>query len=207
MRTPLLNQEGRRGRAGVVFSARVTSYANVETPGGGLRPPSSIGDRRYNPGAQRAPFKGYAQEPMSFCIALGEPASPIRTAFRFLLTRRHDAKPHRNPKTRVPQSNFSRRKLTLRYAICDFRVSSFEFPFPSFEFPVSSPRPLTALFPASHPSRLEAFVLLREIPLKVLQNRARNIQWFRVATAALAIVFGLNLCRPVAKVGVNLDEL
>jgi hypothetical protein len=49
--------------------------------------------------------------------------------------------------------------------------------------------------------------LPREITLKILQNRSRHIKWFRVATAALAIVFGLNLCRVAAKVGVNLDEL
>ena len=37
---------------------------------GGLRPPPSIGDRRYNPGGQRAPLRGIAQGLMSFCIIL-----------------------------------------------------------------------------------------------------------------------------------------
>jgi len=45
---------------------------------GGLRPPSSIGDRRYNPGAQRAPFQGNAQELMSFCITPPPPMEMTR---------------------------------------------------------------------------------------------------------------------------------
>ena len=44
---------------------------------GGLRPPSSIGDRRYNPGAQRAPLQGNAQELMSFCIVARKPVGTV----------------------------------------------------------------------------------------------------------------------------------
>jgi hypothetical protein len=53
LRIPLLNQEGWRGRAGVVSGARVTPYANVQTPGvdlrltwGGFPPPNSKGRTR-----------------------------------------------------------------------------------------------------------------------------------------------------------------
>lgn len=54
---------------------------------------------------------------------------------------------------------------------------------------------------------VSAVGLLGKILLEILQNRPRNIQRFRIATATLAIVFSLNFGRVAAKVGLNLDEL
>ena len=50
----------------------IQSAINVCVSGcsGGFRPPSSIGDRRNNPGSRRPQ---HAQELMSFCIERGRP--------------------------------------------------------------------------------------------------------------------------------------
>jgi len=63
---------------------------------------------------------------------------------------------------------------------------------------------------ASHRQNLKARFgasLLGQIFFEVLHNRSGNIDRLRVATTALAIVFGLEFHPVVAKVGVNLDEL
>ena len=123
---------------------------------GGLRPPSSIGDRRYNPGAPGTPRRGNAQELMSPCIAVGKGTLVVPAAHGADLERLS-----RPGKGRTAPANRGRAMrgrlldrsqmlcadvvmLSARHSIngrqwTQSAIRAVEFPFSNFQFRVSEP--------------------------------------------------------------------